>query len=160
MLPEVVGLKGPLSVLNEARFGIIWGAVGAARACYQEALDYTLGRSQFGRPIAGFQLSQRKLADMVVAVNQASMTALHLGRMKDAGTLEPAQVSFGKYANVRAAIEVARSARTMLGGAGITLDHTVMRHMNNLETVLTYEGTEEMHLLTIGAAVTGISAFR
>ena len=160
VLPDVVGLKGPLSVLNEARFGIIWGAVGAARACYQEALDYTLGRSQFGRPIAGFQLSQRKLADMVVAVNQASMTALHLGRMKDAGTLEPAQVSFGKYANVRAAIEVARSARTMLGGAGITLDHDVMRHMNNLETVLTYEGTEEMHLLTIGAAVTGISAFR
>ena len=160
VLPDVVGLKGPLSVLNEARFGIIWGAVGAARACYQEALDYTLGRSQFGRPIAGFQLSQRKLADMVVAVNQASMTALHLGRMKDAGTLEPAQVSFGKYANVRAAIEVARSARTMLGGAGITLDHGVMRHMNNLETVLTYEGTEEMHLLTIGAAVTGISAFR
>jgi len=160
VLPDVVGLKGPLSVLNEARFGIIWGAVGAARSCYQEALDYTLGRSQFGRPIAGFQLSQRKLADMVVAVNQASMTALHLGRMKDAGTLEPAQVSFGKYANVRAAIEVARSARTMLGGAGITLDHGVMRHMNNLETVLTYEGTEEMHLLTIGAAVTGISAFR
>ena len=160
VLPDVVGLKGPLSVLNEARFGIIWGAVGAARSCYQEALDYTLGRSQFGRPIAGFQLSQRKLADMVVAVNQASMTALHLGRMKDAGTLEPAQVSFGKYANVRAAIEVARSARTMLGGAGITLDHGVMRHMNNLETVLTYEGTEEMHLLTIGAAVTGINAFR
>jgi glutaryl-CoA dehydrogenase len=160
VLPEVVGLKGPLSVLNEARFGIIWGAVGAARACYQEALDYTLGRSQFGRPIAGFQLTQRKLADMVVAVNQASMTALHLGRLKDAGTLEPAQVSFGKYANVRAAIEVARSARTMLGGAGITLDHGVMRHMNNLETVLTYEGTEEMHLLTIGAAVTGINAFR
>ncbi len=160
VLPEVVGLKGPLSVLNEARFGIIWGAVGAARACYEEALDYTLGRSQFGRPIAGFQLSQRKLADMVVAVNQASMTALHLGRLKDAGRLEPAQVSFGKYANVRAAIEVARSARTMLGGAGITLDHGVMRHMNNLETVLTYEGTEEMHLLTIGAAVTGISAFR
>ncbi len=160
VFPDVVGLKGPLSVLNEARFGIIWGAVGAARACYEEALAYTLGRSQFDRPIAGFQLSQRKLADMVVAVNQASMTALHLGRLKDAGTLEPAQVSFGKYANVRAAIEVARSARTMLGGAGITLDHGVMRHMNNLETVLTYEGTEEMHLLTIGAAVTGINAFR
>ncbi|MGA9746525.1 MAG: acyl-CoA dehydrogenase family protein [Nocardioides sp.] len=160
VFPDVVGLKGPLSVLNEARFGIIWGAVGAARACFEEALAYTLGRSQFDRPIAGFQLSQRKLADMVVAVNQASMTALHLGRLKDAGTLEPAQVSFGKYANVRAAIEVARSARTMLGGAGITLDHGVMRHMNNLETVLTYEGTEEMHLLTIGAAVTGINAFR
>ena len=160
VFPDVTGLKGPLSVLNEARFGIIWGVVGAARSCYLEALEYTKGRSQFGRPIAGYQLSQRKLADMVVAVNQASMTALHLGRLKDAGTLEPAQVSFGKYANVRAAIEVARSARTMLGGAGITLDHGVMRHMNNLETVLTYEGTEEMHLLTIGAAVTGLSAFR
>ena len=160
VFPEVIGLKGPLSVLNEARFGIIWGAVGAARSCYLEALDYTKGRSQFGRPIAGYQLSQRKLADMVVAVNQASMTALHLGRLKDAGRLEPAQVSFGKYANVRAAIDVARSARTMLGGAGITLDHSVMRHMNNLETVLTYEGTEEMHLLTIGAAVTGLPAFR
>jgi glutaryl-CoA dehydrogenase len=160
VFPDAHGLKGPLSVLNEARFGIIWGAVGAARACYLEALDYTLGRSQFGRPIAGFQLSQRKLAEMLVAVNQASMTAFRLGRLKDDGALEPAQVSFGKYANVRAAIEVARTARTMLGGAGITLDHTVMRHMNNLETVLTYEGTEEMHLLSMGQALTGISAFR
>ena len=160
VFPDVTGLKGPLSVLNEARFGIIWGAVGAARACYEEALGYTLGRTQFGRPIAGFQLSQRKLADMVVAVSQASLTAVHLGRLKDAGALTPAQVSLGKYANVRAAIDVARSARTLLGGAGITLDHTVMRHMNNLETVLTYEGTEEMHLLSIGAAVTGINAFR
>jgi glutaryl-CoA dehydrogenase len=160
VFPEAHGLKGPLSVLNEARFGIIWGAVGAARSCYLEALDYTLERSQFGRPIAGFQLSQRKLAEMLVAVNQASMTAFRLGRLKDDGALEPAQVSFGKYANVRAAIEVARTARTMLGGAGITLDHTVMRHMNNLETVLTYEGTEEMHLLSMGQALTGISAFR
>jgi glutaryl-CoA dehydrogenase len=159
-LPEVRGLKGPLSVLNEARFGIIWGAVGAARSCYLEALDYTMARSQFGRPIAGFQLSQRKLAEMLVAVNQAQLTALHLGRLKDAGKLEPAQVSFGKYANVRAAIDVARTARTMLGGAGITLDHTVMRHMNNLETVLTYEGTEEMHLLSMGQALTGLDAFR
>ena len=158
--PEVRGLKGPLSVLNEARFGIIWGAVGSARSCYLEALDYTMARSQFGKPIAGFQLSQRKLAEMLVAVNQAQMTALHLGRLKDAGTLEPAQVSFGKYANVRSAIDVARTARTMLGGAGITLDHTVMRHMNNLETVLTYEGTEEMHMLTMGQALTGINAFR
>ena len=159
-LPEVRGLKGPLSVLNEARFGIIWGAVGSARACFLEALDYTLGRSQFGRPIAGFQLSQRKLADMVVAVNQASMTALHLGRMKDAGTLRTEQVSYGKYHNVSAAIDVARTARTMLGGAGITLDHSVMRHMNNLETVLTYEGTEEMHQLSLGQALTGLDAFR
>ena len=160
VLPEIRGLKGPLSVLNEARFGIIWGAVGAARSCYLEALDYTMARSQFGRQIAGFQLSQRKLAEMLVAVNQAQMTALHLGRLKDAGKLEPAQVSFGKYANVRAAIDVARTARTMLGGAGITLDHTVMRHMNNLETVLTYEGTEEMHLLSMGQALTGLDAFR
>ena len=159
-LPEVRGLKGPLSVLNEARFGIIWGVVGAARSCYLEALDYTMARSQFGKQIAGFQLSQRKLAEMLVAVNQAQMTALHLGRLKDAGKLEPAQVSFGKYANVRAAIDVARTARTMLGGAGITLDHTVMRHMNNLETVLTYEGTEEMHLLSMGQALTGLDAFR
>jgi glutaryl-CoA dehydrogenase len=158
--PEVRGLKGPLSVLNEARFGIIWGAVGSGRSCYLEALDYTMARSQFGRQIAGFQLSQRKLAEMLVAVNQAQMTALQLGRLKDAGSLEPAQVSFGKYANVRAAIDVARTARTMLGGAGITLDHTVMRHMNNLETVLTYEGTEEMHLLTMGQALTGLNAFR
>ena len=158
--PEVRGLKGPLSVLNEARFGIVWGAVGAARSCYLEALDYTMGRSQFDRPIAGFQLTQRKLAEMLVQVNQASLTAWQLGRLKDAGTLEPAQVSFGKLANVRAAVEVARTARTMLGGAGITLDHSVMRHMNNLETVLTYEGTEEMHMLSIGAALTGINAFR
>ena len=160
VFPEVRGLKGPLSVLNEARFGIIWGVVGAARSCYLEALDYTMGRSQFDRPIAGFQLSQRKLAEMLVQVNQASLTAWQLGRLKDAGKLEPAQVSFGKLANVRAAIEVARTARTMLGGAGITLDHSVMRHMNNLETVLTYEGTEEMHMLTLGQALTGISAFR
>lgn len=158
--PEVRGLKGPLSALNEARFGIVWGAVGAARSCYLEALDYTRGRIQFDRPIAGFQLTQRKLAEMLVQVNQASLTAWQLGHLKDAGSLEPAQVSFGKLANVRAAIEVARTARTMLGGAGITLDHSVMRHMNNLETVLTYEGTEEMHMLSIGAALTGLNAFR
>lgn len=160
VLPEARGLKGPLSVLNEARFGIIWGAVGAARSCYLEALEYAGQRHQFGQPIAGFQLTQRKLAEMLVGANQASLTAVHLGRLKDAGTLSPAQVSFGKLANVRAAIEVARSARTVLGGAGITLDHSVMRHMNNLETVLTYEGTEEMHMLTLGAALTGINAFR
>ncbi|MGZ4467740.1 MAG: acyl-CoA dehydrogenase family protein [Nocardioidaceae bacterium] len=158
--PEVRGLKGPLTCLNEARFGILWGAVGAARACYQEALSYVGQRSQFGKPLASFQLTQKKLADMVVAVNNASLAALQIGRLKDAGTLSPAQVSYGKYANVRAAVDVARSARTLLGGAGITLEHTVMRHMNNLETVLTYEGTEEMHVLSIGQAVTGIPAFR
>jgi len=158
--PEVRGLKGPLTCLNEARFGILWGAVGAARACYQEALSYTGERHQFGKPLASFQLTQKKLADMVIAVNNASLVALQIGRLKDAGTLSPAQVSYGKYANVRAAVDVARSARTLLGGAGITLEHSVMRHMNNLETVLTYEGTEEMHVLSIGQAVTGIPAFR
>jgi len=158
--PEVRGLKGPLTCLNEARYGIAWGAVGAARACYEESLAYSLQRSTFGRPLAAFQLTQKKLAEMVVAVNNASLAAVQIGRLKDAGELSPAQVSYGKLANVRAALDVARSARSILGGAGITLDHSVMRHMSNLETVLTYEGTEEMHLLSVGAAVTGIPAFR
>jgi glutaryl-CoA dehydrogenase len=160
VFPEVRGLKGPLTCLNEARYGILWGAVGAARACYQEALEYSLQRTQFGKPLAAFQLSQSKLADMVVAVNNAALAAVQIGRLKDAGTLEPAQVSYGKLANVRSALQVARAARSLLGGAGITLDHSVMRHMNNLETVMTYEGTEEMHALSIGLAVTGIPAFR
>jgi glutaryl-CoA dehydrogenase len=158
--PEVRGLKGPLSCLNEARFGIIWGVVGAARACLEEALAYTGERSQFGKPLASFQLTQRKLALMAVAVNNASLVAWRLGALKDAGQLTPIQVSYGKYANVRAALDVAREARTTLGGAGITLDHSIMRHMNNLETVMTYEGTEEMHLLSVGADLTGIPAFR
>jgi glutaryl-CoA dehydrogenase len=158
--PEVRGLKGPLSCLNEARFGIVWGVVGAARACLEESLAYTGEREQFGKPLASFQLTQRKLALMTIAVNNAALVAWRLGALKDAGTLTPAQVSYGKYANVRAALDVAREARTTLGGAGITLDHTVMRHMNNLETVMTYEGTEEMHLLSIGAELTGIPAFR
>ncbi len=160
VFPDVHGLKGPLSCLNEARYGILWGAVGAARACFQEALQYSLEREQFGKPLASFQLSQKKLADMVIALNNASLAAVHIGRLKDAGTLTPAQVSYGKLGNVRAAVEVARTARTMLGGAGITLDHSVMRHMNNLETVMTYEGTEEMHTLSLGAELTGIRAFR
>ena len=158
--PEVRGLKGPLSCLNEARFGIVWGVVGAARACLEESLSYTKEREQFGKPLASFQLTQRKLALMAVAVNNAQLVAWRLGALKDAGTLTPIQVSYGKYANVRAAVDVAREARTTLGGAGITLDHTVMRHMNNLETVMTYEGTEEMHLLSVGADLTGIPAFR
>jgi glutaryl-CoA dehydrogenase len=158
--PDGRGLKGPLSCLNEARFGILWGVTGSARACYAEALAYSLERQVFGKPLAAFQLSQAKLAEMLVAVNQATLVAFQLGKLKDAGQLSPAQISFGKYANVRAAIDVARTARTMLGASGITLDHNVMRHMNNLETVLTYEGTEEMHALSLGAAVTGISAFR
>jgi glutaryl-CoA dehydrogenase len=160
VLPGVTGLRGPLTCLNEARYGILWGAVGAARACYTEALSYALNRTQFGQPIAGFQLTQRKLADMVVAVNNAGLVALHLGRLKDAGQLAPSQVSYGKLANVRAALDVARTARGILGAAGITLDHTVMRHMNNLETVITYEGTEEMHALSVGQALTGLPAFR
>lgn len=160
VFPEVAGLKGPLSCLNEARYGILWGAVGAARDCYEAALSYAADREQFGRPIAGFQLTQRKLADMVVAVNQAGLTASRIGRLKDAEALHPSQVSFGKMANVRAALDVARAARTVLGGNGITLEYPVFRHMTNLETVLTYEGTEEMHALSIGQAVTGIAAFR
>jgi glutaryl-CoA dehydrogenase len=160
VFPEVRGLKGPLSCLNEARFGIVWGVVGAARACLEEALAYTGEREQFGKPLSSFQLTQRKLALMAVAVNNASLVAWRLGALKDAGTLTPTQVSYGKYANVRAALDVAREARTTLGGAGITLDHSVMRHMNNLETVMTYEGTEEMHLLSIGAELTGTPAFR
>ena len=159
-LPEVRGLKGPLSCLNEARYGIVWGVVGAARACLEESLAYTSQREQFGRPLSSFQLTQRKLALMTVAVTNASLVAWRLGALKDAGTLTPAQVSYGKYANVRAALDVAREARTTLGGAGITLDHGVMRHMNNLETVMTYEGTEEMHLLSIGSELTGTPAFR
>ncbi|MCO5605579.1 hypothetical protein L7F22_059762 [Adiantum nelumboides] len=160
VFPEVTGLKGPLSCLNEARYGILWGAVGAARACYDSALEYAVDREQFGRPIAVFQLTQRKLADMVVAVNQAGLTAARIGRLKDAGEVHPAHVSFGKMANVRAALDVARTARTVLGGNGITLEYPVFRHLTNLETVLTYEGTEEMHALSIGQAVTGLSAFR
>ena len=160
VFPEVRGLKGPLSCLNEARYGILWGAVGAARACYQEALEYSLERTQFGKPLASFQLTQKKLTEMIIALNNASLAALQIGRLKDEGRLDPAQVSYGKLGNVRAAIEVARTARTILGGAGITLDHNVMRHMNNLETVMTYEGTEEMHTLSVGAALTGIRAFR
>jgi glutaryl-CoA dehydrogenase len=158
--PEVRGLKGPLSCLNEARYGIAWGVVGAARACLEESLAYTMEREQFGQPLASFQLTQRKLATMTVAVNNASLVAWRLGALKDAGTLTPSQVSYAKYANARAALDVAREARTTLGGAGITLDHSVMRHMNNLETVVTYEGTEEMHLLSVASELTGIRAFR
>ncbi|MFI7102806.1 acyl-CoA dehydrogenase family protein [Streptomyces sp. NPDC050161] len=160
MLPEARGLSGPLSCLSEARFGIIWGAVGAARACYETVLDYAGQREQFGRPIAGFQLTQQKLSEMAVQITQASLLAARLGRLKDNGTLQPVQISVGKLANVRAALDVARSARTILGGNGITLEYPVFRHMVNLETVLTYEGTEEMHLLSIGKAVTGVQAFR
>jgi glutaryl-CoA dehydrogenase len=158
--PEVRGLRGPLSCLNEARYGILYGVVGAARACYQSALEYTTSREQFGKPLAGFQLTQRKLADLVVEVNRAGLVAHRIGQLKDAGKLHHNHVSFGKMANVRSALEVARTARSMLGANGISLEYPVMRHMANLETVLTYEGTEEMHALSIGQAVTGLAAFR
>lgn len=160
VFPEVIGLRGPLSCLNEARYGIVWGANGAARSCLETALDYAKERTQFGRPIAGFQLTQSKLADMAVRVHSGRLLALHLGKRKDAGTLLPQQVSFGKLDNVRGALEVARTARTILGANGISLEYPVIRHMTNLESVLTYEGTSEMHALTIGQALTGTPAFR
>lgn len=159
-LPAADGLRGPLSCLNEARYGVLWGVVGAARECFKEALDYTTVRQQFGRPLASFQLSQRKLADLLIAVTTANLVALQIGRLKDTVGVHPAQISFGKLANVRSALEVARTARGMLGAAGITLEHTVMRHLANLESVVTYEGTEEMHILTLGKHITGFSAFR
>jgi glutaryl-CoA dehydrogenase len=158
-LPEATSLRAPLSCLNEARYGIVWGAAGAARACYEAALEYSKSRVQFDKPIAGFQLTQAKLVEMAVKVGQSTMLAMHLGRLKDAGTLRTEQVSFGKYHNVSAAMEVARSARTVLGANGITLEYPVLRHANNLESVLTYEGTHEMHTLILGQAITGLPAF-
>ena len=158
-LPEATSLRAPLSCLNEARYGIVWGAAGAARACYESALEYAKTRVQFDKPIAAYQLTQAKLVEMAVKVSQSTMLAMHLGRMKDAGTLRTEQVSFGKYHNVSAAIEVAHSARTVLGANGITLEYPVLRHANNLESVLTYEGTHEMHTLIIGQAITGLPAF-
>ncbi|HEX6021993.1 MAG TPA: acyl-CoA dehydrogenase family protein [Solirubrobacter sp.] len=158
-LPEATSLRAPLSCLNEARFGIVFGAAGAARACYEAALEYAKSREQFGKPIASYQLTQAKLVEMAVKVGQSTLLAMHLGRLKDAGTLRPEQVSFGKYHNVSAAMEVARSARTVLGANGITLEYPVLRHANNLESVLTYEGTHEMHTLILGQAITGVNAF-
>ncbi|GAA3535713.1 acyl-CoA dehydrogenase family protein [Nonomuraea rosea] len=159
-LPGVTGLKGPLSCLSEARFGIIWGVVGAARACLESAVAYAKTRVQFDKPIGAFQLTQEKLAWMYVGTAQAGLTALHLGELKDAGRLEPRQISFGKLANVRAALDIARQARSILGGNGITLEYPVIRHMNNLESVLTYEGTQEIHTLVLGEALTGLAAYR
>jgi len=158
-LPGVVGIKGPLSCLSEARFGIIFGATGSARACYRAALDYSKEREQFGRPIASFQLTQRKLVEMMVAVNRSTLLALHLGRMKDQGTISAEQISFGKFENVRQALTIAREARNVLGANGITLEYPVIRHMNNLESVYTYEGTNEIHTLVMGQSITGINAF-
>ena len=159
VLPGVASMRGPLSCLNEARFGILFGVVGAARSCYETALAYAKERQQFDRPIASFQLTQRKLVDMMVAVQRAGLVALHLGRMKDAGDLTPEQISFGKLDNVRQALDVARVARSILGGNGITLEYPVFRHMANLETVYTYEGTNEIHTLILGNSITGIPAF-
>jgi glutaryl-CoA dehydrogenase len=158
--PEVSTLRGPLSCLNEARYGIVWGAVGAGRACFEAALEYAKERMVFGKPIAGYQLTQQKLAEMALEINRATLVALHLGRMKDEGTLRQEHVSMGKMGNVRGALDVARTARTILGGNGITLEYPVIRHMNNLESVLTYEGTHEVHTLVVGGALTGENAFR
>jgi glutaryl-CoA dehydrogenase len=160
VLPGVRGMKGPLSCLNEARFGILWGAMGAGRACYESALTYAREREQFGKPIGSFQLTQRKLVEMAVRVSKGQLLALHLGRRKDAGALTSAQVSFGKMDNVREALFVAREARSVLGANGISLDYPVMRHLMNLESVFTYEGTNEIHQLVVGEAITGLSAFR
>jgi glutaryl-CoA dehydrogenase len=159
-LPSAQGLSAPLSCLNEARYGIAWGAMGAARTTFECALDYAKTRIQFGKPIAGFQLTQAKLVEMALELNKGLLLALHLGRRKDAGVLAPEQVSFGKLNNTRAALEICRTARTVLGANGISLEYPVIRHMNNLESVLTYEGTAEMHTLVLGQALTGIAAYR
>ncbi|MEE8458111.1 MAG: acyl-CoA dehydrogenase family protein [Acidimicrobiia bacterium] len=159
MLPDVKGLRGPLSCLNEARFGILFGVVGAARSCYETALEYSKEREQFNKPIAAFQLTQRKLVEMMIGVNTGMLLALHLGRKRDEGSLSAEQVSYGKLTNVAMALDVAREARSVLGANGITLEYPVIRHMNNLESVYTYEGTNEIHTLILGQAITGIAAF-
>jgi glutaryl-CoA dehydrogenase len=159
VLPGVNGMKGPLSCLSEARYGIVWGAMGAARACLESALEYSKTRVQFGKPIAAFQLTQEKLANMALELEKGTLLALHLGRMKDEGRLRPEHVSVGKLNNVREALAIAREARSILGANGITLEYPVIRHMNNLESVLTYEGTSEIHTLVIGQALTGERAF-
>ncbi|MBB1242467.1 acyl-CoA dehydrogenase family protein [Streptomyces durbertensis] len=160
LLPGARGLRAPLSCLNHARYGIVWGAMGAARASFEAALEYARTREQFGRPIGGFQLTQGKLADMALELHKGLLLAHHLGRRMDAGLLRPEQVSFGKLNNVREAIEICRTARTVLGANGISLEYPVMRHATNLESVLTYEGTVEMHQLVLGKALTGLDAFR
>ena len=158
-LPGVASMRGPLSCLTEARYGIVWGSMGAARSCYEAALDYATTRQQFGRPIGAFQLTQRKLVEMMVSVNRGLLLALHIGRMKDRGRAGSEHVSLGKFDNVRMALDVARTARSVLGANGITLDYPVMRHMNNLESVITYEGTNEIHTLILGQSLTGFQAF-
>jgi glutaryl-CoA dehydrogenase len=159
VFPEVRGLRGPLACLNEARFGIIWGTMGSARACYESALEYAKNREQFDKPIAAFQLTQQKLVNMLLELNKGTLLALHIGRMKDDHKALPEHVSFGKLNNVREALEIAREARSILGANGVTLEYPVIRHMNNLESVLTYEGTSEVHTLILGEAITGSAAF-
>jgi glutaryl-CoA dehydrogenase len=158
-LPGAVGMKGPLSCLSEARYGIVWGSMGAARACFDSALEFSKTRVQWGRPIGGFQLTQEKLANMALELGKGTLMSLHLGRMKDEGRLRPEHVSMAKLNNVREALEIARQARTILGASGITLEYPVMRHASNLESVLTYEGTSEIHTLIVGQALTGLRAF-
>jgi glutaryl-CoA dehydrogenase len=160
VLPGVRGLRGPLSCLSEARYGILWGVTGAARTCFETAADYARTREQFGQKIGAFQLTQRKLAWMLADLQRAQLLALHLGKLKEAGKITPEQVSLGKMSNVRTAIDIAREARTILGANGVTLEYPVIRHANNLESVLTYEGTEEIHTLALGQAITGLSAYR
>ena len=160
VLPGVVGLRGPLSCLNEARYGIVFGTLGAARDCLETAIDYSVNRVQFDRPIAGFQLTQKKLADMTLELGKGMLLALHLGRLKDQHVIRSEQVSVGKLNNAREALAIARECRNILGGNGITLEYPVIRHMNNLESVFTYEGTNEMHTLVVGEALTGIPAYR
>jgi len=160
LLPGAMGLKGPFSCLNEARYGIAWGAMGAARDSYEAALSYAGDRLQFGRPLAGYQLTQEKLVNMLLEIQKGTLLALHLGRLKDSGQLQPQQISMGKLNNVREAIKIARDARTILGGNGVTLDYSPLRHANNLESVRTYEGTDEVHTLILGQHITGIGAFR
>jgi glutaryl-CoA dehydrogenase len=159
-LPEAKGLKAPLSCLNEARYGIVWGVLGAAIACYRSALDYAKSRFQFEKPIAGYQLTQEKLVNMLTEITKGQLLALQLGRLKDQGKATATQISMGKLNNVREALTIAREARTILGANGISLEYPVMRHMNNLETVLTYEGTSEIHMLAIGEEITGLPAFK
>mgnify|MGYP001108500551 FL=1 len=160
LLPAARGLRGPFSCLNEARYGIAWGAMGAARDSYEAALAYSQERLQFGKPLAGYQLTQEKLVNMVLEIQKGTLLALHLGRLKDAGRLRPDQISLGKLNNVREALAIAREARTILGGNGITLDHSPLRHAANLESVRTYEGTDEVHTLILGQHITGLPAFR
>jgi glutaryl-CoA dehydrogenase len=160
VLPEVTGLRGPLSCLTEARFGIVWGVLGSARDCLETTVSYTLDRVQFDRPIAGFQLTQAKLANMALELDKGFLLALHLGRAKENGTATPTMVSMAKLNNVREALAIARECRTLLGANGISLEYPVLRHANNLESVLTYEGTSEVHTLVVGQALTGLDAFR